>query len=158
MRKRKVKKFSAVGLCGCCKLSKPASDFWKDQSRGNGLCSNCKNCMNLKNRERYQRNKDKYRPRIAKSARKYSTIRSRQNWKKFPEKIKAHNILHYWIKNGKVVKLPCRDCGNKKSEGHHPDYSKPLEVIWLCSLHHKAEHGRGYKPVSLPPNKKRGGK
>ena len=30
-------------------------------------------------------------------------------------------------------------CG-KIGEAHHPDYSKPLDVIWLCSEHHAQVH------------------
>ena len=44
------------------------------------------------------------------------------------------------IKNEKMKRQPCIKCGNKKSQGHHPDYSKPLEVIWLCALHHQLHH------------------
>lgn len=60
-----------------------------------------------------------------------------------PEKVKAHNILNKAVATGLVKKCPCRECGAKtKVHGHHPDYTKPLEVIWLCAPHHKAEHSK----------------
>ena len=47
------------------------------------------------------------------------------------------------IKKGLLERKPCVVCGNEKVDGHHPDYSKPLEVIWLCRQHHKdIHHGR----------------
>jgi hypothetical protein len=39
------------------------------------------------------------------------------------------------------VLYECR-CENKKKENHHFDYSRPLEVIRLCSSCHKNEHKR----------------
>ena len=27
-----------------------------------------------------------------------------------------------------------------KAEAHHEDYSRPLDVVWLCSLHHHRRH------------------
>lgn len=61
--------------------------------------------------------------------------------KKFPEKYRAHRLLQYHVKQGNIIKQPCSVCGDPKSFGHHTDYSKPLEVIWLCRKHHRAEHG-----------------
>ncbi len=39
--------------------------------------------------------------------------------------------------NGTLTQKPCEVCGKMKSQAHHNDYSKPLEVRWLCPKHHK---------------------
>lgn len=39
------------------------------------------------------------------------------------------------VKEGWLIKEPCF-CGETKVEAHHPDYTKPLEVIWACKKHH----------------------
>lgn len=51
-------------------------------------------------------------------------------------KMLVRSKLRYAIKMKRIIKLPCQVCGNTKSEGHHPDYSKPFEVEWLCREHH----------------------
>ncbi len=35
---------------------------------------------------------------------------------------------------------PCEQCGDPKGQRHHDDYSKPLEVRWLCAPCHGIEH------------------
>jgi hypothetical protein len=40
------------------------------------------------------------------------------------------------------LKRPCERCGAPKTEMHHPDYSKPLEVVFLCHPCHLREHGK----------------
>lgn len=52
----------------------------------------------------------------------------------------AKDAVHNAIRAGKLNKMPCVKCGIKKAEGHHPNYTKPLEVIWLCKKHHKEIH------------------
>jgi len=54
---------------------------------------------------------------------------------KYPEKVAA------------VSALTCEHCGRAPTgfdriHGHHDDYSKPLEVVWLCQRCHGAEHRR----------------
>ena len=35
----------------------------------------------------------------------------------------------------------CSNCGEGGClHGHHDDYSKPLEVVWMCAICHKAFH------------------
>src|SRR5688572_6263292 len=37
---------------------------------------------------------------------------------------------------------PCK-CGAMGQHRHHPDYSKPLEIVWLCAPCHRREHQSG---------------
>jgi hypothetical protein len=60
--------------------------------------------------------------------------------KKYPERIKANTQLYNSLKRKEIIKEKCRDCERLDTHGHHPDYSKSLEVIWLCPIHHKLEH------------------
>ena len=61
---------------------------------------------------------------------------------KNPEKRKANSIIRTAIVYGKIHRPShCTIC-NKQCvpEGHHPDYSKPLEVIWVCKKCHTHYH------------------
>ena len=54
------------------------------------------------------------------------------------EKNKAHCKVYRAVKNGTLIRAThCEECGRKcKTEGAHTDYSKPLEVRWLCRKCH----------------------
>lgn len=58
-----------------------------------------------------------------------------------PEKAVVHNIVRHAIESGKLERpAECEMCGESVSEGHHQDYAKPLEVIWLCRACHNHVH------------------
>jgi len=59
---------------------------------------------------------------------------------RYPLKQKARMMLRQGIQSGKVIRGNCEKCGNPNTHGHHSDYSKPLQVKWLCALHHTEEH------------------
>lgn len=59
-----------------------------------------------------------------------------------PMEMWAHASLRSAVKRGLIEREPCQACGAADTHGHHSDYSRPLHVIWLCPLHHKAEHRR----------------
>lgn len=48
------------------------------------------------------------------------------------------------IRRGELTRQPCEKCGHvhphRRSHAHHEDYSRPLDVVWLCSMHHKQRH------------------
>lgn len=44
------------------------------------------------------------------------------------------------LKSGRLNKKPCVFCGVTESYAHHPDYTKKLDVIWVCSNHHADIH------------------
>jgi hypothetical protein len=60
---------------------------------------------------------------------------------KFPEKQSAHDAVKYALKQGRIIKQPCEICGTESNvQAHHDDYSKPLDIRWLCQRHHADHH------------------
>lgn len=90
----------------------------------------CLLCERKRLRVRYQKNISYYKKRD-----------SVYNYKD-----KARAITKNAIESGALIKKPCEVCGDIKVEGHHPDYSKPLEVNWLCKRHHSSLHFNSPSP------------
>lgn len=77
--------------------------------------------------------------------------------KMYPEKAVARRAVRDAIARGEIVRPACCErCGadpglNRRGapllHGHHPDYSKPLEVDWLCVLCHAQEHHKSPDPA-----------
>ena len=73
------------------------------------------------------------------------TLRDRlDRWKREtpPEVHKAHDAVEEAIKRGRLARGPCEVCGAARVDGHHDDYSRPLDVRWLCRGHHLEHHRR----------------
>lgn len=61
----------------------------------------------------------------------------RKKWQsKNPEKTKAHKAVFLAIQQGILTRKPCEMCGTSQVVAHHDDYTKPLEVKWLCQKDH----------------------
>lgn len=134
-------------------------EFYAHAAMADGHLSFCKACVRarvtrhrsehldairLHDRQRGRTEANRARVRRYYAANPDKSAGSKQKWAaRNRHKIAAHSAVNNAIRDGRLEKLPCR-CGECAVEGHHPDYGKPLEVIWLCEKHHKEEH-RKYK-------------
>ena len=88
------------------------------------------------------RHRHKTKPETA--ARRYAQNRLDATWHK---QAVARQKVRKALKMGVLARQRCSDCGAEKTDAHHSDYDKPLEVIWLCKSCHRQKHN----PV-LPPH------
>lgn len=52
----------------------------------------------------------------------------------------ARSMSRMYVKRGLIARLPCQLCGDPAAQRHHPDYDRPLLIVWLCKNHHRAVH------------------
>lgn len=96
-------------------------------SDGFARCRECKRDYNNKYRETH--------PERRKKSQEYKRTWIANN----PEKYKAQSMAN--SRRKKLINKYCEACLNEtKLELHHPDYSKPLEVITLCKSCHEGVH------------------
>lgn len=135
----------AMKTCFKCKQQKELSLFYKHKMMADGYLNKCIDCTKQYEKERrqgenrnyileYDRKRSKNPERISRN-KTYTSYYRLFNEKRY----KAHNAVNNAIRDGRLQKLPCFVCGGK-SEAHHPDYDRPLDVVWLCSSHHKQTH------------------
>jgi len=129
--------------CIHCKEIKLLGEFYKHPRMADGRLNVCKPCKRL-----YARHYAKTDAGRISSTRRQRTKR-RHLWQNeyrkkrramAPEKYRARNIAWAAIRDGKIFKQPlCQfpGCESTRVEGHHEDYSHPLDVLWLCRKHHR---------------------
>lgn len=121
--------------CPNCKTKKELKDFYVFRGKPFSWCKECRRYLQKlwikSNKEKIKKYHNSVRGRESLNR------ASRKAAKKYPEKWAARAKLRYWVKTGKIAHLTCETCGNFLSEAHHPDYSKPLDIWWLCKVHHK---------------------
>jgi len=111
--------------CTICGAEKPLEDFYRHSIGKYGRNPECKECTKARMR-RYKRS------RVVTN-----------HHRRHPERARCRSIVNEAIKAGRLLRQPCQVCGTThRVQAHHTDYSKPLEVVWLCSFHHGEEHRR----------------
>lgn len=134
-------------ICNKCNQSFPLELFSKNKAARDGLSNSCKECVKKNGRKWYLLNRERNHERTKRwwgnnrerrlSEYKISAAKYR---KENPIKRAAHIRVSNALALAKLEKKPCQYCGNEKSAAHHCDYSKPLEVVWMCQKHHMAWH------------------
>ncbi len=129
--------------CSLCKVWLEPASFYPDPSASSGLYAQCKRChtaRNLATRDKARAaefsREWRRRPDVAERERRRSAARRHSpEWQ-------ARIELNKAIKRGEVVRpSTCSGCGEAgRIEGHHHDYSKPFDVVWLCSPCHARHH------------------
>jgi hypothetical protein len=140
--------------CKACGADKPADQFYESNK------SKCKECVKAASRANraenidyylaYDRARDNQPHRVAarkayqetdafRAAHHAANDRYREAQ---PERARARAAVNKAILRGKlapwpVCAVPTCEC---RPEAHHPDYSRPLDVVWLCDFHHKQAH------------------
>ncbi len=151
--------------CFKCLLWKPLEDFYKHPMMADGRLGKCKECNKKDVRENWRKivkdpvrlQKERVRTREKMKRRREAGKQTQQSkaahekWAMNNKlKLKAGRLAAQAQKAGKLVKpARCQECRKPAArlEKHHEDYSKPLQVQWLCS----ACHGRTkWKDVPCP--------
>jgi hypothetical protein len=137
----KPKKRSAVvRLCEIC-----GEAFWARTDKikaGDGRC--CSRACMLKLPRQVDKsgeNNPNWQGGISRDNYRYT----RRQRERHPERVRAREAVKRAVEAGQLVRGPCADCGASAfTEGHHEDYARPLDVVWLCETCHRARHGGRY--------------
>jgi hypothetical protein len=132
-------------ICFRCNIEKPIEKYYTAKGMRGGRLNKCADCCKKEsNARRYGLKREDIlaydRQRSKRKVFKPSKIYRASN----PEKYRAHNLAQ------RIPMRPCEVCGDtKRIHRHHDDYSKPLEVRFLCSLHHRQYHSRSKNDKSF---------
>ena len=72
----------------------------------------------------------------------YLDLIGKESKKENHQKWLARKAVANAIARGKIKYGSCVICGSIINiHGHHEDYTKPLDITWLCHQHHVEKHG-----------------
>lgn len=138
--------------CTRCNKVKPFDAFQVRRASDDGMTAACKVCLSeyeaaranlphrIKARTEYRKT-DAYALSHEKAAKRWAA--------NHPDRRKANNLVNNAVRDGRLTPTPCWACGSQ-AEAHHPDYSRPLDVVWLCKHHHRAAHEAANDPTAAP--------
>jgi ribosomal protein S27AE len=148
-------------ICTSCGDKKPLSKYQTRSLSKDGVTASCKDCLKKRDARRFQddpRVKARHLAYQSTDHGKASMIAAKKKWanenkeiakatrlvwlEKNPEKRAAHLILASAVLRGLVNKPnECSKCGaGGRIDGHHHDYTRPIDVTWLCRQCHVSEH------------------
>lgn len=145
--------------CYTCRQIKPLSEFYAHSEMADGHENQCKSCVKQIEKARWEKNKtnpewlmkERERKRIEQQRRRDAglvppvTYEAIKKWSlKNPHKVRAHNFVNR--ANRRPPKPQgCEQCGaGGILHKHHDDYSKPMDIRWLCPKCHGKLHRKDF--------------
>lgn len=156
--------------CTKCGIEQPFTNYHRSRNAYRAACKTCDKAIyapvKQANRctEEGRATRTVYRrARVISDAAHARELRHANKYRqKYPEKEKAKGAVSRALAAGSLVRpAECDVChgnpglgrdGRPLIQAHHEDYSKPLEVRWLCVSCHAAEH-RSLSPGAAPLTK-----
>lgn len=145
--------------CFKCLKIKSLDDFYAHPQMKDSHLNKCKECAKKDVRENYDKRRDQYLEYDKGRANLPHRVKARQEYmqteagkqshalaverynEQNPERKTAVWAVNNAVRDGRLKKEPCFYCGStRRIHGHHEDYSKPLDVKWVCAKHHKMIH------------------
>ena len=143
-QREKVARFkNGTKLCVSCTTTKPVGQFYQNRNMKDGYSNRCKFCevdYMITNRVAKAQKYREYDAYIG-NTRKVLDRKSLYQ-KNNKDKVAAHHAVYYALKTGTLFRGPCEVCSSFRVQAHHEDYSKKLDINWLCHSHHMKLHQR----------------
>lgn len=131
--------------CAKCKRRIYMKNWWQSRTieqRREAIARRSKDAIARNEAIRFQKHKAK-RVALAKSWKEKNPDRQKEHMQQWrlanQEKRKAQSKVSAAIRAARLVRPDaCGRCGKSGChiEGHHEDYSRPLDVVWLCTECH----------------------
>lgn len=133
--------------CFKCGRVLDIEDFYTHPRMKDGHLGKCKECTKhdsfIRSRQKSDQIREYEKARSQTEKRKQNRrIYVAKYKKEHPERIAINLRVSRAIKSGKIIKPECCSiCGKRgQTVAHHHDYSKPLDVIFVCQSCHKRIH------------------
>lgn len=143
-------------ICRKCGEEKQVQEFSQDRRRPGGISLICRRCDSIRrgtfridhidSERARERRPDQWRRKwdLSRHIRIARTIANNKALQLAGDiRYSARSALRSAVQSGRVKKpTACFECGatNRQLHGHHEDYHRALDVVWLCPVCHGARH------------------
>ena len=132
--------------CFKCGEVRPLDDFYRYRMMADGHLNKCKSCAKRDVANRYVAKRAEISARVSEmrtpEQRAMAQEGRRRHRARHPERERARAAVTRAVGSGRLQRRPCEACGEAETQAHHEDYSRPLDVVWLCFVCHRARHGQ----------------
>lgn len=135
---------TSIKTCFKCGAEKPLTEFYKHKQMSDGHLGKCKSCT--KNDVFKHRHESQFREKVLAYDRQRGSRQDKSYHDSHRERnqveYRARNAVSNAVRDGKLHRPDrCEHCNTvSRVHGHHHDYSRPLDVTWLCPSCHKQLH------------------